>query len=235
MAIKAKPGIVIAIDGHASSGKSTLARRLAETLGYRYVDTGAMYRAVALYFREHNTDLNNDQMVREAMQNIHIRFKNENGRNVIYLNDQNVDEAIRSMDISGMVSDVARIRHVREVVVAQQQAMGRNKRVIMDGRDIGTVVFPEAELKIFLTADEQERTQRRYLEMRSQGFETSFEEVHENLIRRDHTDSTRQESPLRCADDAVTIDSTMLNRDEIYEKVLSLAYEAIEKQAAAST
>jgi len=217
--------IIIAIDGHASSGKSTLAKRLAEALQYSYVDTGAMYRAVALFFKQHDIDFNNPDAVKNAMAEIDIRFKNEGGSNRLYLNDKNVDEAIRSMGISEIVSDVAKIPYVRKIVVAQQQAMGKDKGIVMDGRDIGTVVFPEAELKIFLTADGAERARRRSLELEESGQVVQFQEVLENLQQRDFIDSTRAESPLRIAEGAICIDSTALDREALFQKALQLVKE----------
>jgi CMP/dCMP kinase len=219
--------IIIAIDGHASSGKSTLAKNLAEALAYRYVDTGAMYRAVALYFKEKGINFNNPAAVKTAMDKIDLRFKYEQGVNRLYLNGINVDDAIRSMEISEIVSEVAKIPHVRKIVVAQQQAMGKDKGIVMDGRDIGTVVFPNAELKIFLTADGVERARRRSLEMEETGQVVEFQEVLENLQHRDFIDSTRTESPLRIADGAICIDSTSLNREALFNKVLQLVKDRI--------
>lgn len=219
--------IIISIDGHASSGKSTLAKRLADALTYSYVDTGAMYRAVALYFKQHNIALNDPEAVKTAMDKIDIRFKYKQGANRLYLNGINVDADIRSMEISEIVSDVAKIQYVRKVVVAQQQAMGKDKGIVMDGRDIGTVVFPDAELKIFLTADGAERARRRSLEMEETGQVVNYKEVLENLQLRDFIDSTRVESPLRIAEGAICIDSTTLDRDALFNKVFQLAIERI--------
>lgn len=219
--------IIIAIDGHASSGKSTLAKRLAEALHYSYVDTGAMYRAVALFFLQEGIEWTDSYAVKSAMEKINIHFKVEAGDNQIYLNGENVNEAIRSMEILEIVSDVAKIPYVRKVVVAQQQAMGEEKGIVMDGRDIGTIVFPEAALKIFLTADGRERARRRALEMEENGVPVRFSDVYENIQQRDFIDSTRTESPLKIADGAICIDSTNLNRDALFDKVFRLAEEII--------
>lgn len=216
--------IVIAIDGYSSCGKSTLAKALAAQLGYAYVDSGAMYRAVTLFALSHNIDPLNDEQVIDSLQHIHIRFENKDGNNRTLLNDQDVEAEIRDMSVSEWVSPVSAIPAVRRAMVRQQQAMGANKCIVMDGRDIGTVVFPDAELKIFLTADTEERVRRRYLELQRAGREASWENVSHNLLERDRIDSTRADSPLRQAEDAVVIDNTSLNPDEQLQIALNMAY-----------
>lgn len=203
--------IIIAIDGYSSCGKSTLAKALAKRMGYAYIDTGAMYRAVTWYVMQHDIDVNDTQAVINALPDIHISFKlNGNGGNRTILNDQDVEEAIRSMEVSNQVSEVSRIKEVRENLVAQQQRMGQDKAIVMDGRDIGTVVFPHAELKLFMTADMDVRIERRYEELRAKGLDVTVADVARNLQERDRIDTTRKESPLRKADDAIEIDNTHL-------------------------
>jgi len=215
--------ITIAVDGHSSCGKSTLARDLAAKLGYTYIDSGAMYRAITLYFLRHGIDLEDDAQVRQALKDIAIRF---DSRNHTILNGQDVEEEIRQMPVSNYVSQVSAVPAVRRAMVRQQQAMGRDKGIVMDGRDIGTVVFPDAELKIFLTADLESRVQRRFDELKAKGMAGKLEAVRENLLLRDHIDSTREDSPLRQADGATVIDNTNLNREEQLEYALQLAREA---------
>lgn len=214
--------IIIAIDGYSSCGKSTLAKALAKSLRYAYVDTGAMYRAVTLYFLDNELDITNPDAVKEALSNIELHFEHTADGNHIFLNGQDVENQIRTMRISEMVSPVATISAVRRAMVAQQQAMGQRKGIVMDGRDIGTVVFPQAELKIFLTADTDIRTQRRYDELKTKGQEAGFEDIKNNLRERDYIDSTRQDSPLRQADDAILIDNSYLTPDEQLQKVIDL-------------
>jgi cytidylate kinase len=223
--------IIIAIDGHSSCGKSTLAKAMGNALGYAYISTGDMYRAVTLYFLENQVDINDKAAVVEALKMIHLHFvKDENG-NRIHLNGRDVSEEIRKMHVAEMVSPVAVISEVRREMVRQQQAMGQQKAVVMDGRDIGTVVFPQAELKIFLTADVEERTRRRYEELTAKGQHVDFEEVKKNLTARDHIDSTREDSPLRQADDAVVIDNTDLNHEQQLELALDLVRERVESES----
>lgn len=213
--------IVIAIDGHSSCGKSTLAKDLAAIIGYAYVDSGAMYRAVTHYFLVNKIDIQNTQEVNKALNNINIRFKClDNGRNTTFLNNENVEDAIRSMKVSEFVSPVAAIPEVRKKLVEEQRKMGIDKGIVMDGRDIGTVVFPEAELKIFLTAELAIRVERRYKEMLDNNIHITKEEVQENLIARDHIDSTREDSPLTQANDALLLDNSHLTRKQQLEKVL---------------
>jgi cytidylate kinase len=219
--------IVVAIDGHSSCGKSTLAKALAKELTYIYVDSGAMYRACTLYFLDNNVDIKDIDAVQSALQHIHISFQvNEQG-NQTYLNGQNVEEEIRGMRVSQNVSAVAAIPEVRRAMVKIQHKLGEEKGVVMDGRDIGTVVFPNAELKIFLTASIKERTRRRYEELKVKNPDITQEEVQQNLQHRDHIDSTRADSPLKQAEDAVLIDNTKLSRPEQLQMALNLVQERI--------
>jgi CMP/dCMP kinase len=217
--------IIIAIDGFSSCGKSTLAKALAKKLHYAYVDTGAMYRAVTLYFLDNDVDINDREKVKEALTHIEMHFERTPTGNHIFLNGKDIEGEIRTMRVAEMVSPVATISVVRRAMVQQQQLMGKRKGIVMDGRDIGTVVFPDAELKVFLTADTQIRTQRRYDEMTKKG-ETgvSFEEVKHNLTERDLIDSNRADSPLRQAEDAILLDNSYLTPEEQLQKVLDLVY-----------
>jgi len=202
--------INIAIDGHSSCGKSTLAKALAAKLHYLYIDSGAMYRAVTLYFLNKGTDINNAEAVKAHLEEITISFKNHNGENRTLLNDADVSEEIRSMAINNFVSPVAAISSVRKKLVHQQQIIGSKKGVVMDGRDIGTVVFPDAEIKIFLTANIETRAQRRFDELRRKGNAVSLEEIKYNLAERDRIDSNRLDSPLKQAQDAILLDNSNL-------------------------
>lgn len=202
--------INIAIDGHSSCGKSTLAKALAAKLHYLYIDSGAMYRAVTLYFLNKGTDINNAEVVKAHLEEITISFKNHNGENRTLLNDADVSEEIRSMAINNFVSPVAAISSVRKKLVHQQQIIGSKKGVVMDGRDIGTVVFPDAEIKIFLTANIETRAQRRFDELRRKGNAVSLEEIKHNLAERDRIDSNRLDSPLKQAQDAILLDNSNL-------------------------
>lgn len=212
--------IIIAIDGFSSCGKSTMAKDLAHELGYIYVDTGAMYRCVALYALQHKLFLKDGEInipeLEAAMPNINISFKlnKETGRPDTYLNNENVENKIRTMEVSSRVSSIAAIPFVREALVAQQQKMGKDKGIVMDGRDIGTVVFPNAELKIFVTASPEERAQRRYDELMGKGMEADFNEILENVKQRDYIDSHRDVSPLRKADDAIELDNSNISIEE---------------------
>ncbi|MCW8311733.1 (d)CMP kinase [Sphingobacterium thalpophilum] len=199
---------IIAIDGFSSCGKSTLAKALAKKLKFAFIDSGAMYRAVTLYFLRHNIELNNQEAVESALQNIHIDFVPNAVRTEIHLNDEDVSEEIRQMYISDKVSEVSALKAVRKAMVAQQQKLGSRRNIIMDGRDIGTTVFPDADLKIFMTADPKVRAARRYLELTEKGEDVTLDEVVENLANRDHIDSTRAESPLRQAEDAIVLDNS---------------------------
>ena len=205
--------ITIAIDGHSSCGKSTMAKDLAREVGYIYVDTGAMYRCVTLYALRHGlftAEGIQEEALRQAMPQIQItfRFNAEKGRPDTYLNGELVEDLIRSMEVSNHVSPIATLGFVREAMVAQQQQMGKDKGVVMDGRDIGTVVFPDAELKIFVTASAEVRAQRRYDELKGKGMEADYEEILKNVQERDYIDSHRAVSPLRKADDAIELDNS---------------------------
>jgi cytidylate kinase len=208
-----KQKIIIAVDGFSSTGKSTLAKELARELAYGYIDTGAMYRAVTLYFLRNEVDIKDEEAVQLALQNIEISFQNIEGKNTTFLNGENVEEEIRKMYVSEFVSPVATVSAVRRAMVKLQKAMGYKKGIVMDGRDIGTVVFPNAELKIFVTADPDVRAQRRLAELEGKGQVVDFEEVKKNLTERDYIDSNREDSPLRQAEDAVVLDNTELTRE----------------------
>ncbi|WP_424494046.1 (d)CMP kinase [Salinimicrobium sp. GXAS 041] len=224
--------ITIAIDGFSSTGKSTVAKQLAKKLGYVYVDTGAMYRAVTLYALKTDYISKNsfdvDGLVK-ALPQIKLRFvfSNDAGFAEMYLNDENVEREIRQMEVSEFVSLVAAVPQVREMLVAQQQEMGREKGIVMDGRDIGTVVFPDAELKVFMTASAEERAQRRFKELRERGEEVTYEDVLENVQKRDLLDTTREDSPLVKASDAKEIDNSHLTLEGQFEKILQLYNNAI--------
>ncbi|TPE43748.1 (d)CMP kinase [Pontibacter mangrovi] len=217
--------IVIALDGYSSCGKSTTAKLVAAELGYAYIDTGAMYRAVTLYFLEHHVSLTNPKEIKQALDNIEIEFhyNPKSNRNELYLNGLNVEDEIRKMYISDMVSEVSVIPEVRRAMVAQQQKMGRKRGVVMDGRDIGTAVFPDAEVKIFMTADVETRTKRRQDELLAKKQLVNFNEIRENLLKRDLIDSTRTESPLRQAEDAHLLDTSHMTIDEQVEFVIERA------------
>ncbi|UEG54693.1 (d)CMP kinase [Mucilaginibacter daejeonensis] len=206
--------IVVAIDGYSSCGKSTLAKALAKKLHFIYVDSGAMYRAVTLYFLRNKIDVNNEEQVHEALQNIHLNFHSRDYETHITLNDEEVSDEIRLMPVSENVSAVSAIREVRKEMVAQQQRMSRSKNVIMDGRDIGTAVFPHAQVKLFMTADPKIRAERRYKELAPKNPDITLEDVFENLAHRDYADTTRKESPLVRAEDAIILDNTNLTPDE---------------------
>jgi cytidylate kinase len=206
--------IVIAIDGYSSCGKSTLAKALAQKLHFIYVDSGAMYRAVTLYFLRHHVDLHNHEQITEALKNIHLNFHSRDYQTHITLNDEEVSDEIRHMPVSDNVSAIAALREVRHEMVKQQQRMGRSKNIVMDGRDIGTTVFPDAQLKIFMTADPNVRAERRYKELYAKDPDITLEEVFENLAHRDYLDTTREESPLVRAADAIILDNTNLTPDE---------------------
>ena len=204
--------IIITIDGWSSCGKSTLARQLARELHYVYIDSGAMYRAITLYFLRHHVDWTIPAAVEEALKHIKLEFvtNHKNGQTEMWLNGENVEYVIRDLVIAEKVSDVAAVRSVREFAVAKQQEMGKNKGIVMDGRDIGTTVFPHAELKIFMTADEKVRVQRRFKELYEKNPNITLEEVKQNLAHRDYIDSHREVSPLRQAGDAIVLDNSHL-------------------------
>lgn len=217
--------IIVAIDGWSSCGKSTLAKQLAKELGYIYVDSGAMYRAVTLYFLRNHVDWEDVKTVEDALNNIELDFRQneQNGVIEIYLNDENVEYLIRDLIVAEKVSEVAAVKAVREFAVAQQQKLGKKKGIVMDGRDIGTVVFPKAALKIFMTADNAVRVERRFKELVEKNPNVTIEEVAENIQMRDYIDSNREISPLRQAKDAVVIDNTNLTPEEQLKKALKLA------------
>ena len=211
--------ITIAIDGFSSCGKSTMAKDLAREVGYIYIDSGAMYRAVTLYSIENGIFDGNDidtEKLRKEIRNIRISFRLNpaTGRSDTYLNDVNVENRIRTMEVSSKVSPISALDFVRTEMVAQQQAMGKEKGIVMDGRDIGTTVFPEAELKIFVTATPEIRAQRRYDELKAKGQEASFDEILENVKQRDYIDQHRDVSPLRKAEDALLLDNTNLTIEQ---------------------
>lgn len=216
--------IVIAIDGYSACGKSSTAKEVAAILGYRYIDSGAMYRAVTFYFQEHHVSLTNPKEITKALEQIHITFKvnHKNGTDT-FLNGLNVEKEIRKMRVSEMVSQVSTIKDVRTAMVDQQRRMGRERGIIMDGRDIGTVVFPTAELKLFMQADMNVRAFRRQKELLERGQLVDLDDVVENIRQRDEIDTTRAESPLRKADDAVEVDTTYVSFDEQVDEVVRLA------------
>jgi cytidylate kinase len=224
--------ITIAIDGYSSTGKSTVAKQLADWLDYVYVDTGAMYRAVTLYAMQNDIisrDHFDKEKLIEALPAIHLKFKKENAQNKadIFLNGKNVENEIRTLEVSAFVSPIATVHEVRVKLVALQQQMGLEKGVVMDGRDIGTVVFPDAELKIFMKASSKQRAERRYKELRDRGDTVDFDDVHKNIQERDHIDTTRDDSPLRKAKDAIEIDNSEMNLEDQFHVVLQLAKDRI--------
>jgi cytidylate kinase len=219
--------INIAIDGHSSCGKSTLAKALAKALGYIYIDSGAMYRAVALHLIQNNISVSNLQAVLAVLDNIDITIAYPDGQFTIYLNAEDVTQRIIQLDVSSIVSEVAAMSAVRSKLVQIQKSLGEQKGVVMDGRDIGTVVFPQAELKLFVTANLEVRTQRRYDELIAKGMPASLEEVQHNLLHRDHIDSTRDDSPLRKAEDALLIDNSYMDRSEQLYLVQKIAKERL--------
>ncbi len=222
--------IIITIDGWSSCGKSTLARQLARELGYVYIDSGAMYRAITLYFLRNAVDLNDHEQIKESLGNIAIEFihNDKTQQSEIFLNGENVEYLVRDLIVAEKVSDVATIKEVREFAVAQQQKMGEKKGIVMDGRDIGTTVFPKAELKFFMTADIAVRVERRFKEMYEKNPNVTIEEVKNNLEMRDYIDSNREISPLRKADDAIVLDNTNLTMEE----QLRFALQCVEKMNA---
>lgn len=213
--------IVIAIDGYSSCGKSTIAKALAKKLHFIYIDTGAMYRAVTLYFLRNKIDMNDPLAVENALDNIHINFEYRDEQTFVFLNEEDISEEIRQMPVSEKVSQVSAIKAVRTAMVRQQQRMGKSKNIIMDGRDIGTVVFPDATLKFFMTADPQIRAERRFKELSLKGEKVSLEEIYANLALRDHQDTTREESPLIQAADAIVLDNSNIDQEMQLEFALS--------------
>ena len=221
--------IIITLDGYSSCGKSTLAKQMAAHLNYVFIDSGAMYRGITLYFIRHGIDVTNSDAVIEALKRIHLAFmlNEKTGRADMYLNNENVEEEIRGLEVSNQVSQVAALEHVRIFSVAQQQLMGGQKGIVMDGRDIGTTVFPEAELKIFITASPEVRVERRYQELVAKDPAITKAEIKANLEMRDHIDSTREFSPLKQAHDALVLDNSNLTREEQLDLALSWAQERI--------
>ena len=219
--------IIIAVDGYSSTGKSTTAKAVAKALGYVYIDTGAMYRGVTYLALEKGLVSTQGVEIKPLMKALrHSKFNfvynPALGFSELYLDGKNIEDNIRSIDVANWVSEIAKQPEIRTYLVNLQRKMGEEKGVVMDGRDIGTVVFPEAELKIFMTASEEVRAQRRYKELQAKGEKVSFEEVLANIKHRDHVDTTRKESPLRKADDAITIDNTHLTIEEQVDKILSI-------------
>jgi len=226
--------IVIAIDGFSSTGKSTIAKRIAEKLNYIYVDTGAMYRAVTYFALENNfigDDFFYSEKLVENLDQISITFKYNDikGFAEVYLNEKNIESNIRTLRVSQFVSPVATLSKVRRKLVEQQQLMGKDKGIVMDGRDIGTVVFPDAELKIFMTASAETRAKRRYKELLERGHNLSYDDVLENVTTRDRIDSTRKDSPLLKAEEAIEIDNSNLTIEEQLDRILDLANHNISK------
>lgn len=232
--IKSDKKIIIAIDGYSSSGKSTLAKEIAKLLDYKYIDSGAMYRAVTLFaIRNDVIDVNshivNEEKLKKEIDQVHINFKYnpKKKRQETFLNDENVEDEIREMSVSDNVSFISKIKFVREKMVKFQQEMGKEKGIVMDGRDIGTVVFPNAELKIFMNAKAEVRAERRYLELKEKNVDVSYDEILENVKKRDHIDETRDESPLKKADDSVELDNSNMNRSEQLDWIIGLVKERI--------
>jgi len=224
--------ITIAIDGFSSTGKSTLAKQLAKELAYVYVDTGAMYRAVAFFAMNNNfikADFFDKKALIDSLPEIQLEFRYnaDLGFAEMHLNGENVEKQIRTIEVSSFVSKVAEVSEVRSKLVEQQQEMGTNKAIVMDGRDIGTVVFPTAELKIFMTASAETRAQRRFDELQQKGDNVSYEEVLKNVVERDYIDTHREDSPLVIADDAIEIDNSYLNKEEQFAAVLELVNEVV--------
>lgn len=230
-----KKKIIIAIDGFSSTGKSTVAKQLANYLGYLYVDTGAMYRAVTLYAMKNGlvseNRIDKKKLISKlASIKLKFRFNPELGFAEIYLNGQNVEADIRHLEVANYVSRIAEISEVREKLVEQQKEMGAEKGIVMDGRDIGTVVFPQAELKLFMNASAHQRAERRFLELRAHKDEVSFDDVFANVLERDRIDTTRADSPLIKASDAIEIDNSEMTREEQFQTILHLAEEKIQEQ-----
>ncbi len=221
--------IIITIDGWSSCGKSTLAKQLAKSLGYVYIDSGAMYRAITLYFLRNHIDWTDEKETIEALKHISLYFvsNHKTAQSEMYLNDENVEYLIRDLVVAEKVSDVATIAAVRSFAVAQQQRMGIKKGIVMDGRDIGTTVFPDAELKIFMTADILVRVERRFKEMYLKNPNVTIEEVKNNLEMRDYIDSHREVSPLRMAEDAILLDNTTLTMEEQLDFALKLVAKSL--------
>jgi CMP/dCMP kinase len=224
--------IIIAIDGYSSCGKSTTAKNVASKLGYAYIDTGAMYRAVTLFFIQNHVSVTNPKEVHTALGQLSIEFrKSEEGRNETFLNGLCVEDEIRKLYVADRVSEVSAIAEVRHAMVDQQRKMGKKRGLVMDGRDIGTVVFPDAELKVFMTAEPLIRAQRRQIELMEKGDMMDIEDILLNIQKRDHIDTTRAESPLRRAQDAILIDTSYMTLDEQVDQLCLLADVAISSKA----
>ena len=229
-----KKNITIAIDGHSSCGKSTLAKSLARELEYIYIDSGAMYRAVTLFALRNglivNREILNKEELIERIEEVKITFEwdSKTEKNITFLNEENIEDEIRRTEVSNNVSPISTIPEVRKEMVKQQRENGKDKGIVMDGRDIGTVVFPDAELKIFMTASPEIRAKRRYVELKEKGVEVDFDEILANVEERDNIDSTREASPLKKADDALVLDNSNLNREEQLQWALQKANEIIE-------
>jgi cytidylate kinase len=228
MNMNLKEKIVIAIDGYSSCGKSTFAKMIAKKLSYIFIDTGAMYRAVSYFALSHKL-INNKtidvESLKKRLPEIQISFKkNKDGKICTFLNNENIENEIRGVQVSQLVSEVSKIREVRQYLVHLQQEMGKNKGIVMDGRDIGTVVFPGAEIKIFMTASTDVRAERRYKELIGKGLQVSFDEIKKNIKERDYNDINRKESPLKKADDAIVLDNSLLDLDQQmswFDKILT--------------
>lgn len=229
--------IIIAIDGYSSTGKSTIAKMLAEQLGYIYVDTGAMYRAISLFAKRNGwideVHFDKEKLIK-GLEKAHLDFifNEKVGFAEMFLNGENVEQDIRSMDISNLVSKVAAVPEVRQKLVAYQKEMGKKKGLVMDGRDIGTVVFPDAELKLFLTASPEIRANRRFKEMHDKNQKITFEDVYENVVMRDRLDTTRKDSPLVMAADAIKVDNSDLKKDEQFELILGIVQKKMKELGA---
>ena len=222
--------ITIAVDGHSSCGKSTLAKDLARKLNYNYIDSGAMYRAVTLYALRKEISGVNAHHIKQHLDNINIHFEtNEQGLSAVYLNNENVESEIRMKHVAESVSRIAEIKEVREKLVMEQRKLGKSGGIVMDGRDIGSVVFPNAELKFFITADIDVRTERRFSEMKEKGLSISKKEVESNLTQRDKIDSNRKESPLIKVKEAIEINNSNLSKEEQLELALKIVQETIDK------
>ena len=222
--------ITIAIDGYSACGKSTLAKALAKALDYSFIDSGAMYRGAALFFYRQghvSEEMMDIEAIERALPNLDLSFKIQNTKNYLYLNNENIEDEIRQAYVVNIVSKVATIKKVRTALVKQQQRMGENGGIVMDGRDIGSVVFPNAQLKIFVTASPEIRAHRRYAELQQKGIPQSLEEVQLNLTKRDHIDSTREESPLLQVQDAIVLDNSKLTKEEQLEWALEKARKII--------
>ena len=222
--------IIIAIDGYSACGKSSTAKQVANILNYIHIDSGAMYRAVALYFLRHQIPIDHDSPeLQAALPNIKLEFEfnTKTNRSELFMDGENVEDEIRGNAVSAIVSEVSTIKTVRKAMVAQQRLMAQSKGIVMEGRDIGTVVFPHAELKIFMTASVEKRIQRRVLELKIKGMELTVEQVRENVMHRDHIDTTRKESPLRKADDAIVLDNTHMSVQQQIDFVLDYADKVI--------